>query len=211
MSSASQHKPITVYTSTESQYCHRVRMVLQEKNLEYEEVLIEPGEINEDLQLINGTGSLPTLSDRDTHLYNSMVIMEYLEERYPNPSLMPGFPSPRAEARIIMREMDRELCQNADLILQKGKNTKQYDMAQENLRSYTVHMSTILRDRRFFLDSGMSLVDCCAVPVLWRLKILEITLPPRTTRALRMYMERMFARETFRESLTIEEEEMNEL
>jgi len=210
-SGSEEHKPITLYTSLDSQYCHRVRYVLEEKKLKPDRVEIESGEVNEDLIEINSTGSLPTLLDRDTKLYNSMVIMEYLEERYPSPPLMPAFPSPRAEARIMMREMDRELSDNAEVLAHRSKNTKQYETAKETLRRYAVHLSMILGDRKFFLDSGISLVDCCAVPVLWRLKMLGISLPARTTRSLRLYMERMFAREAFLESMTVDEEEMNEL
>ena len=211
MSSGSQHKPITLYSNPESQYSHRVRYALAEKGIDVEAVDVNAKDINEDLYLVNPTGTTPTLSDRDSHIYNSTVIMEYLDERYPSPPLMPAFPSPRAEARILMLEMDRELCQNADtLLLGKGRSTKQYEKAKEDLRIYTVHMSNILRDRRFFLDGGISLVDCCAIPVLWRLQLLEITLPARTTRTLRLYMERMFARQAFRHSLTDEETEMRD-
>ena len=210
MSSGSEHKPITLYTSPDSQYSHRVRYALQEKGIEVNAIEVAPTEINEDLHMVNKTGTTPTLSDRDSHIYNSTVIMEYLDERYPSPPLMPAFPSPRAEARILMLEMDRELCQNAERLLTHGKTTKQYEKAKEDLRRYSVHMSAILRDRRFFLDGGISLVDCCAMPVLWRLQMLDVTLPARTTRTLRLYMERMFARPQFRHSLSDDETEMRD-
>ena len=216
MSSDTPHKPITLFTSPESQYSHRVRYALAEKLIEVEEIEIFDGAPNEDLALVNPTLQVPTLSDRDTHIYGSTVIMEYLDERYPSPPLMPAFPSPRAEARIQMIEMEQELCQNAQTMLDRTKEGKRatgtriYQEAKENLRTYASHMSSILRDRSFFLDHGISLVDCCALPVLWRLQLMDVQLPARTTRDLRHYMERMFARIHFQQSLSDEETEMRD-
>ena len=75
---------MNLYSTATSIYCHRTRIVLAEKDIAHESIIVDPKNLPEDLIDLNPYSSLPTLVDRDLVLYNSRVIMEYLEERFPS-------------------------------------------------------------------------------------------------------------------------------
>ena len=95
---ANKRSVMTMYSSARSVYSHRVRLVLAEKNITVEIVDVEPGELPEDLLDLNPYGNLPTLADRDLVLYESGIIMQYLDERFPHPPLLPVDPVSRASS-----------------------------------------------------------------------------------------------------------------
>ena len=88
-SAANKRSIMTLFSDKTDIYCHQVKIVLAEKGVAYETELVDPKGVSEDLMELNPYGTVPTLVDRDLVLFNSRIIMEYLDERFPHPPLMP--------------------------------------------------------------------------------------------------------------------------
>ena len=185
-------------------------MVLAEKGVTVDIVDVDPAKKPEDLAEINPYNSLPTLLDRDLVLYEANVIMEYLDERFPHPPLLPVYPVQRALSRLWITRVEKEWSQKLDLLMAgKGRETV-LTKARKELRESIIAIAPIFGEKPFFVNEEFSLVDCCVAPILWRLKEVGITLPEKSTRPLLKYMHTMFERDAFRESLTEAELEMQE-
>ena len=156
---------------------------------------------------VNPYGSLPTLVDRDLALWESTVVMEYLDERYPHPPLLPVYPVARANSRLLIHRIQRDWCGLVDVILDTRSKEAARVQARKELRESLTGVSPLFADKPFFLSEEQSLVDCCLLPILWRLPILGIELP-RPAKPLLDYMERQFAREAFQASLSGVERDM---
>lgn len=198
---------LTCYSDPADHYCHRVRLVLAEKNVVVDIQDIDTGRCPPKLAEVNPYGSVPTLVDRDLALYESTVIMEYLDERYPHPPLMPVYPVARANSRLLVHRIQRDWCSLVDRILDSRQKDADRALARKELRESLSGVSPLFAEKPFFLSDDMSLVDCCLLPVLWRLPVLGIELP-RPARPLLEYMERSFARDAFQASLSSVERDM---
>lgn len=198
---------LTCYSDPADQYSHRVRIVLAEKSVSAEIISVDKQHYPAKLQELNPYASLPTLVDRDLALYESTVVMEYLDERYPHPPLLPVYPVARANSRLLMHRIQRDWCAKVDLILDTRSKEPARALARKELRESLTGVSPLFADKAYFLSDDLSLVDCCLLPILWRLPILGIELP-RPAKPLLDYMERQFAREAFRASLSSVEREM---
>ena len=91
---------LTLYDAARCPYCARARIVLAEKGVEYEPFAIDLADRPQWLYEKNETGRVPVLEEDGWVLPESTVIMEYLEERYPDPALLPADPADRALARV---------------------------------------------------------------------------------------------------------------
>jgi len=201
---------MTLFSDARDQYSHRVRMVLAEKGVTVDIVDVDPANKPEDLAEINPYNSLPTLLDRDLVLYEANVIMEYLDERFPHPPLLPVYPVQRALSRLWITRVEREWSGRMDLLMAgKGRETV-LSKAKKELRESIISIAPIFAEKPFFMNEEFTLVDCCVAPILWRLKEVDITLPEKSTRPLQKYMDRIFARQGFRASLTEAELEMHD-
>lgn len=201
---------MTLYSGACDQYSHRVRMVLAEKGVSAAIEEVDPNNKPPELAEINPDNSIPTLTDRDLVVYESIVIMEYLDERFPHPPLLPVYPVERAKSRLLMRWIQNEWAKNVDLLMAgKGRATV-LEKAHKELRDSLVMAAPGFVDKQFLASDEITLVDCCVAPILWRLKSINIKLPGRQAKAINRYMEMMFRRPTFRKSLTEAEAEMQE-
>ncbi len=201
---------MTLFSDARDHYSHRVRMVLAEKGVTCDIVDVDPNRKPEDLAEINPYNSLPTLLDRDLVLYEANVIMEYLDERFPHPPLLPVYPVQRALSRLWITRVEREWSSRLDVLMAgKGRETV-LSKARKELRESIVSISPIFAEMPFFMNEEFSLVDCCVAPILWRLEVVDISLPERSTKALQKYMKAMFERDAFRASLTEAELEMRD-
>jgi RNA polymerase-associated protein len=196
---------MNLYTAASSIECHRTRIVLNEKDIAHELILVDPKKVPEDLIDLNPYGSLPTLIDRDLVLYNSRVIMEYLEERFPHPPLMPVGPVQRAQTRLMLFQLESDWYPLIDIIETKGD--KAVVKARKDLTDSLVSIAEVFNVTPFFLSEEFTLVDASIAPILWRLRHYGIELP-KEGKAINAYADRLFEREGFILSLTESEREL---
>ncbi len=197
---------MTLFSSPTDIFCHQVRIVLAEKGVSVEVENVEPGHLPQDLIDLNPYQSVPTLADRDLTLYNPLIIMEYLDERFPHPPLMPVYPVARGTSRQLMNRIENDWYSLMHKI-EKG-NSLESSNARKQLTEELLAISIIFKEKDFFMSDEFSLVDCYFAPLLWRLPILGIELKDLSSRPLQMYMQRVFERDAFLASLTELEREM---
>lgn len=203
---------MTFFSDPIDQNCHRVRIVLAEKGVTVDVVEMSVHEIPEELSELNPYDSLPTLVDRELVIYESKVMMEYLDERFPHPPLLPVYPVARAESRQLMYRIERDWCGQVERILNPRNSQKTIDAARAALRDELIGCAPIFADKPFFMNDEFTLVDCCVAPILWRLPSLGIRLAStKQTKPLHDYMRRVFSRDGFRGSLSEAEREMRKL
>ncbi|MBK1645570.1 stringent starvation protein A [Thiocapsa imhoffii] len=196
---------MTLFSDPTCPYCHRVRMVLAEKGIAVEVVDVDAHDLPAEVTDCNPYGTVPTLIDRDLRLYESRIIMEYLDERFPHPPLLPVDPVSRASARLFMYRIDRDWYSLMERI--RVAEPAAAKEARRELRDSLAITSPVFGAHAFFMSDEFSLVDCCIAPLLWRLPVLGIEIPSQAE-ALRVYMRRIFAWDAFRKSLTEAEKEM---
>jgi RNA polymerase-associated protein len=134
-------------------------------------------------------------------------MMEYLDERFPHPPLLPVYPVTRAHTRLLHKRMERDW---GALIaaIEHGEKAAASKAAKE-LKETLITIAPVFNEKPYFMNDELTLVDCCLVPILWRLPVLGIDLPNnKQTKPLHDYMERMFKRRAFRASLSEQEKEM---
>ena len=210
MSFATKRASMTLFSDPRDHYSHRVRMVLCEKGVSVDVVDVDPSQIPENLSEINAYGTLPTLLDRELVLYKSTVIMEYLDERFPHPPLLPVYPVARAQCRLLMHRIELDWSKRVDVLLAgRGRETAM-DKARKELRESLAAIAPVFADRPFFMNEDFTLVDCFVAPILWRLNALDLKMSARQLKPMQRYMNDMFERDTFQESLTEPEVDMRE-
>lgn len=198
---------LACYSDPADHYSHRVRFVLAEKGVSVEIIDVQPAHCPAKLAEVNPYASVPTLVDRDLALYEPNVIAEYLEERYPHPPLLPVYPVARANTRLLVHRIQRDWCTLVDRIEDRRTAEAGRVQARKELRESLIGVSPIFTEKAYFMSDEISLVDCCLLPILWRLTRLGIELP-RAAKPLLDYMERNFAREAFQASLSAAERDM---
>ena len=199
---------MTLYSSPSCYQSHRTRLVLAEKNISIDVIDVEDGKLPEDLLDLNPYHSVPTLVDRDLVLYDSRVIIEYLDERFPHPPLMPVDPVSRAQFRLALYRIERDWYTLADELL-KATDKKQAARVRRQLEESIVGSADVFGAKRFFLSDDFSLVDCTIAPILWRLPAFGIELKGHV-QPIRRYMDIVFSRRSFQESLSDAEQEMRQ-
>ncbi|MDI3323651.1 stringent starvation protein SspA [Pontibacterium granulatum] len=210
MGVVAKRSSMTFYSNGEDHYSHRVRIVLAEKGVAVEIHDCDASDLPEDLASLNPYNSLPTLVDRELVLYEPNVMMEYLDERFPHPPLLPVYPVARAESRLYMHRIQRDWCSLVDQILADPEDFEEGERLRKELRDSLVAVSPIFAEKEYFMSEEFSLVDCCLAPVLWRLPLLGVELPEDQCKPLLKYMERLFERESFQASLSDAEREMRD-
>ncbi|MGD9170665.1 MAG: glutathione S-transferase N-terminal domain-containing protein [Candidatus Thiodiazotropha sp.] len=201
---ANKRSVMTLYSDPTDPYCHRVRLVLAEKNITYEVSDIDPLNVPEEVMELNPYGTLPTLVDRDLKLYESRIIMEYLDERFPHPPLLPVDPVSRSTSRLLMYRVDNDWYSLMDVIL-SGK--KEAAKARKELRESLISTSPVFNAKPFFMSDEFTLVDCAIAPLLWRLQELGVEIPV-SAKGLHEYANRLFEKDSFIKSLSEAEQEM---
>lgn len=197
---ANKRSVMTLYSSVNDLRSHQTRIVIAEKGVGVEIVFVEPDSLPEDLMQLNPyPDALPTLVDRELVLYNAHIIMEYLDERFPHPPLMPVYPVARGTSRLMMYRIQRDWYALADKILAGGKGV---EAARQELREGILALAPLFADTPFFMSEEFSLVDCYLAPLLWRLPIYGVQLEGNGAKEVKAYMVRIFERESFQQSLT---------
>ena len=210
MGVVAKHSSMIFYSNGNDHYSQRVRLVLAEKGVAVDILDVDPRNMPEDLADLNPYRSLPTLVARDLVLYESQVIMEYLDERFPHPPLLPVYPVARAQSRLFIYRIQKDWCGSVDtLVAGKSKDTV-IDKARKELRESLVSIAPIFSEKSYFMNDDFTLVDCCVAPILWRLPQLGIELPPKHGKPILDYMDRIFDRDQFQASLSEAELDMRD-
>ncbi len=210
MGVVTKRSSMTFYSDGASQYSHRVRIVLAEKGVTVDTVDVDPDNKPEDLASLNPYNSLPTLVDRDLVLYEANIMMEYLDERFPHPPLFPVYPVARAQSRLWMYRIQRDWCSVIDRLMAGDYGSPaEADKARKELRESLISIAPIFTEKPFFMSDEFTIVDCCVIPILWRLPALGIDLgDSKAVQPLLEYRARLFSRESIRISLSEQEKEM---
>jgi RNA polymerase-associated protein len=197
---------MTLFSRPDDPWSHRTRIVLAEKGIHVEIIDVEAGKLPEDLLDLNPYHSVPTLVDRDLVLYDSRVIIEYLDERFPHPPLMPVDPAARAQFRVALYRIERDWYGLAQQIDHEDK--KESLKARKILQDSITASADVFKAKPYFLSDDLSLVDATIAPILWRLRRWEVELPA-PAQSVRTYANRLFSRPAFRQSLSDAELDMN--
>jgi len=203
---ANRRSVMTLFSRPTDIHSHRTRVVLAEKNINIEISNVAGPDLPEDLMDLNPYHTVPTLIDRDLTLYDSRVIVEYLDERFPHPPLMPVDPVTRAQFRLALFRIEKDWYSIAEDAEANGDG-KLATRPRKMLRESILQSTEIFASRPYFLSDEFSLVDCTIAPLLWRLPVYGIDLGA-DAEPIEAYMNRVFARRSFQQSLTELEQEM---
>ena len=199
---------MTLFSTPTCAMSHSARIVLHEKgitaDIEYYELANPP----EDFLELNPTGTSPTLIERELVLYDSRIIMEYLDERFPHPPLHQMDPVSRATARMLIKRIDQDWYRLLDEIISSGE--KKSAKAKKALRDSILAATPVFADRPYFMSDEFSLIDCVLAPLLWRLPSLGIDVTS-SNEVIGHYAQRLFKRPAFKRSLSDAEKDMAEL
>lgn len=199
---------MTYFSDSYDHYSHRVRIVVAEKGITVDLIEVDSGDIPQQVSELTPYNTLPILLDRDLVLYESKVIMEYLDERFPHPPLLPIYPVARAQSRLWIYRIERDWLPLVDTII-SAKNKESVSKTVNDLRDSLITVAPIFSEKPFFMSDEFTLVDCCLAPILWRLEALGIEIPTtQQTQPLLDYMKRLFSRDSFKQSLSEQEREM---
>ena len=194
-----------LYAGSNCLYGHACRIVLKEKDVDCD-VLDPAADPEFDLTELNPYGESPTLIDRELVLYGDNVITEFLDERLPHPPLMPLDPIGRGRARLLIGRLQRDWLSEVKRLLDEGKPLNK--RLKKSLWDGLLAMSPNFLVQRYAMGNEFSLVDCYLAPLLWRLSVMDVTLP-RQGQAVMDYSERLFERSTFQASLNSLERDMH--
>jgi RNA polymerase-associated protein len=205
---ANRRSQMMLFARPHDPQSQRIRLVLEEKGIANVEVVeLKPGETSEDLLDLNPYNTLPTLVDRELVLYEPRIIMEYLDERFPHPPLMPVDPVTRARFRLALYRIESDIYRLVPILEEGGANDLR--RARKELRETLMGVVDIFSAKAYFLSDEYSLVDCTIAPVLWRLEQYGVELPKQGAPILR-YAKRLHERRLTRRSLSEDESDMGD-
>ena len=190
---------MVLYSDPTGPVSHCIRLALAEKDIEVEVRYVNEDSIPERLAEVNPYHTVPTLVDRDLALYDTQIILEYLDERFPHPPLMPADPMSRAVNRQLRYRIARDLYGPAEEL--DSENEIAAAGARRTLRNSLLEIEPVFSQLPYFMSEEYTLVDCCMAPLLWRLESYNIRLPAGA-RALRRYARLLFERAAFKSSLS---------
>lgn len=197
---ANKRSVMTLFSEKNDIYSHQVRIVLAEKGVPYELENVQPGMVLEDLMELNPYGNVPTLVDRELVLFNSRIIMEYLDERFPHPPLMPVYPVLRGKCRLTMHRIKQDWYSLIDIV-NKDPESPEAKKALKELREEILAVGAVFAATPYFMSEEFSLVDCYIAPLLWRMQNLGVEFTGAGSKAIKAYMLRVFQRDSFIQSI----------
>ncbi len=202
---ANRRSVMNCFSSPVDPQCHRTRIVLAEKDIAVEIHDVNVDEMPEDLLDINPYATVPTIVDRDLVLYDARVLIEYIDERFPHPPLMPVDPVSRAKSRLGLFRIESDWYSLLPDL--EGGTDKKKEQARKALRESLINATEVFEAMTFFLSEDFSLLDCSIAPILWRLDHYGIELPDHA-QPIKDYMKRVFERPSFQASLSEQEIDM---
>ena len=197
---------MVLYSGTTCPFSRRCRLVLFEKGMDFEIKDVDLFNKPEEISVMNPYGQVPILVERELTLYESNIINEYIDERFPHPQLMPADPVMRARARLFLFNFERELFVHVQT-LENSNNQKAIEKARLQIRDRLTQLAPILLKSKYMLGDEFSMLDVAIAPLLWRLDHYEIELP-KSAAPLMKFAERIFSRPAYIEALTPSEKVM---
>ncbi len=194
-----------LYSGTACPFSHRCRIVLYEKGMDFEIRDVDLHDKPDDIVAMNPYNRVPILVERDLTLYESNIINEYIDERFPHPQLMPADPVMRARARLFLYNFEHDLFSHIG-DLEHG-TTKAAEKSRVIVRDNLTQIAPIFAKQKHILGEDYSMLDVAIAPLLWRLEHYGIQLPKQGLPILK-YAERLFSRPAFIEALTPVEKAM---
>ena len=201
---------MVLYSGTTCPFSQRCRFVLFEKGMDFEIRDVDLYNKPEDISIMNPYGQVPVLVERDLILYESNIINEYIDERFPHPQLMPADPVMRARTRLFLFNFESELFVHVQTLERRDhdKDTaRTMERARTQIRERLTQLTPIFVKNRFMLGDEFSMLDVAMAPLLWRLDHYSIEMP-KTAAPLMKYAERIFSRPAYIEALTPSEKVM---
>ena len=201
---------MVLYSGTTCPFSQRCRFVLFEKGMDFEIRDVDLYNKPEDISIMNPYGQVPILVERDLILYESNIINEYIDERFPHPQLMPADPVMRARARLFLFNFERELFVHVQQLERRDQArdaSKTMDKARAQIRDRLTQLTPIFIKNKYMLGEDFSMLDVAIAPLLWRLDHYGIDMP-KTAAPLLRYAERIFSRLAYIEALTPSEKVM---
>ena len=196
---------MVLYSGTTCPFSQRCRFVLFEKGMDFEIGDVDLFNKPEDINVMNPYGQVPVLVERDLILYESNIINEYIDERFPHPQLMPADPVQRARARLLLLDFEREVFVHVDTL--ERQEAKKIEKARATVRDRLSQLAPVVAKSKYMIGEEFSMIDVTLAPLLWRLDHYGIDLP-KTAAPVLKYAERIFARPAFFEALTPSEKVM---
>src|SRR5436190_22732809 len=197
---------MNLYSGTTDPFSQRCRIVLYEKGMDFQIIDVDVFNKPEDLMIMNPYNMVPVLVERDLVLYESNIINEYIDERFPHPQLMPADPVMRARARLFLFRFEQELFTHVQS-LEHG-TIKQQEKARFVIKENLTQIAPIFTKQKYMLGEEFSMLDVAVAPLLWRLEHYQISMTKQAAPLLK-YAERIFSRQAFMDSLTAAEKAMH--
>ena len=212
MVSLNKRTSMALFSDPSDHYCQRVRIVLEEKGISSEIIDTDKNNIHAEILEVSPYSTLPVLVDRDVCLYDSVTLMEYLDERFPHPPLLPVYPVARANIRLYIKRIANDWCSIFDRLIDEKLKEAEEKKLKKQLKALIVAANPIFKEKAFFMNEEFSLVDCCIAPILWRLPQVGIEIPnDAKNKPVNRYMKKVFTRDAFIRSLTELEREIRSL
>ncbi|MBL6693430.1 MAG: glutathione S-transferase N-terminal domain-containing protein [Proteobacteria bacterium] len=198
------------YSEEKGHYSHMVRLVLAEKDISCEVKEFDPeGSLPDELPAINPYNKLPVLVDREVTIYEPRIILEYLDERFPHPPLLPIYPNEKAECKLLIHRIERDWLPLIDKMMDPKVSQKDFDKLKKELVSLVSGIVLVLKEKPYFMSDEFTLVDCYMSAILYRLPYLGVTVPDtKSFSTLRNYQKKLFSRSSFDLSLTDSERDL---
>ena len=212
MVSINKRTSMALFSDAGDHYCQRVRIVLEEKGISSEIIDTDKNKLSNEILEVSPYATLPVLVDRDVALYDSVTLMEYLDERFPHPPLLPVYPVSRANMRLYIKRINNDWCHLFDSIVNDKLKESEQKKMKKQLKSLILSTNPIFKEKPYFMNEEFSLVDCCIAPILWRLPQVGIEIPKDAkNKPINEYMKKVFTRKAFLNSLTEIEKEIRSL
>ena len=200
---ANRRSAILLFSLPNCLESHRTRIVIKEKEISAEIHEVDLHSIPEEIKILSPYDEYPSLVDRELVLQNSRVIIEYLDERFPHPPLLPVDPISRAKFRLALNEIEHNWYSKYAEAYNDEVLDEKFVM---EIKNYLLEIAPLIK-KKFFMSDDFGLVDCSIAPLLWRLKSLDFDLA-ENNKVIADYSERIFDREAFQDSLTETEKEL---
>ena len=197
---------MVLYSGNTCPFSQRCRLFFR-KGMDFEIRDIDLYHKPEDINVMNPYGEVPILVERDLVLYESNIINEYIDERFPHPQLMPPDPVERARARLTLFNLEREIFVHVKTLEDRNSTEEQREAARQKIRDSLVGLAPVVAKRKYLNGDEFSMLDIALAPLLWRLSYYGIELPPAAM-PVQKYAERVFSRPAFIEALTPSERVM---